>query len=108
MITGLKGLAADGHEINCRTCRSGKTCNVANAHGYWVGACVRYSPEKPMTNADRIRAMSDEELAEFLLNRDLGVVEKASKTTGFTYKVDREQCLVDVIDWLKQEVEGNA
>lgn len=108
MITGLKGLAADGHEINCRTCRSGKTCNVANAHGYWVGACVRYSPEKPMTNADKIRQMTDEELAEFLLNRDLDTVEKASKAVGFTYKVDREQCLVDVIDWLKQEVEGNG
>ena len=24
-----KWLAADGHEINCRTCRSGKTCNAA-------------------------------------------------------------------------------
>jgi len=66
VITGLKGLAADGHEINCRTCRSGKTCNVANAHGYWVGACVEYTPEKPMTNADKIRQMSDEELAELL------------------------------------------
>ena len=57
----------------------------------------------PKTNADRIRAMTDEELAEFLLNRDLGVVEKASKAVGFTYKVDREPCLVNVIDWLKQE-----
>ena len=59
---------------------------------------------KPQTNADRIRAMTDKELAEFLLNRDLDIVEKASKSVGFTYKVDREPCLVNVIDWLKQEV----
>ena len=59
---------------------------------------------EPQTNADRIRAMTDEELAEFLLNRDLDVVEKASKAVGFTYKVDREQCLVNVIGWMKEEV----
>lgn len=56
-----------------------------------------------MKNGDAIRAMSDEELAEFLLNRDLNVVEKSSKAVGFTYKVDREPCLVNVLDWLKQE-----
>lgn len=61
--------------------------------------------EKHPSNADRIRNMTDEELAEFLLNRDLDVVEKASKSVGFTYKVDREPCLVNVIDWLRQEAE---
>ena len=64
-----------------------------------------FQNSKPITNADLIRTMSDEELAEFLLNRDLDVVEKASKSVGFTYKVDRERCLVNVIDWLKQEAE---
>ncbi len=61
-----------------------------------------------MTNADKIRLMSDEELAEFLLNRDLDVVEKASKAVGFTYKFDRESCLVNVIDWLKEEASTDA
>lgn len=64
---------------------------------------AKYEP-KPMTNGDRIRSMTDEELAKFLLNRDLDVVKKASKAVGFIYKVDREQCLVNVIDWLKQGV----
>ena len=41
----------------------------------------------PMTNADRIRAMSDEELAEFL--------------AGTWNKI--YNCL-DWLDWLKQEV----
>ena len=64
----------------------------------------RYFIPKPLANADRVRAMTDEELAEFLLNRDLDVVEKASKAVGFTYKVDIESCLVNVIGWLKEEV----
>ena len=58
-----------------------------------------------MTNADHIRSMTDEELAEFLLNRDLDIVEKASKAVGFTYKVDRESGLVNVIAWLREEGE---
>lgn len=60
------------------------------------------------SRGDAIRAMSDEELAEFLLNRDLDVVEKSSKAVGFTYKVDREPCLANVIDWLKQEVKEDS
>lgn len=58
---------------------------------------------RAVTNGDRIRRMTDDELAEFLLNRDLDVVKQVSKAFGFIYKVDREQCLVNVIDWLKQE-----
>ena len=72
----------------------------------FVPAVINAKPPK-QTNADRIRAMTDEELAEFLLNRDLDVVEKASKAVGFTYKVDREPCLFNVIDWLKEEVTAN-
>lgn len=64
---------------------------------------IQYEPPQPKTNYDRIRAMSAEELAEFLLNRDLNDVEKASKAVGFTYKVDKERCLANVIDWLKEE-----
>jgi hypothetical protein len=80
-------------------------CKVcANADNEYCFACDNGNHFKPKTNADRIRAMTDEELAEFLLNRDLNIVEKASKAVGFTYKVDREQCLVNVIGWLKEEV----
>ena len=57
------------------------------------------------TNADRIRAMSDEELAQFIWNRDIDIVEKASKAVEFTFTVDREKCFKNVLDWLKKEVE---
>lgn len=57
------------------------------------------------SNADRIRAMSDEELAQFIWNRDIDIVEKASVAGRFTFTVDREKCFKNVLDWLKAEVE---
>lgn len=89
----------------CDKCRSSASCERP-----WKGMdgylnCVSFDPI--ITNGDKMRAMTDEELAEFLLNRDLDVVEKATKAVGFTYKVDREPCLVNVIDWLTQEAEEN-
>ena len=60
---------------------------------------------KPITNYDLLIRRSPEELAEFLWKRDIAIVEKASKAAGFTFTVDREECLKNVLDWLKQEVE---
>ena len=59
----------------------------------------------PMTNADRIRAMSDEELAQFIWNRDIDIVEKSAVAGHFTFTVDREECFKNVLDWLKKEAE---
>lgn len=73
---------------------------------YWDGVIGHDPPNwKGPTNADRIRAMTDEELAEFLWNRDIDIIEKASKATGFTFTVDRKQCLKNVLDWLREEGE---
>lgn len=51
-------------------------------------------PYKPMTNGDRIRAMSDEELAEF---------------NNFCPHIDEEctmkGCNACILDWLKQPAE---
>ena len=56
------------------------------------------------TNADHIRNMSDEELAKWIWNRDIGIVEKASKAVNFTFSVDREKCEKNLLNWLKEEV----
>ena len=58
----------------------------------------------PVSNADRIRSMSDEELAEYLLNRDLAVEGQLSQVTEFRYTFDRELCLANLTDWLRREV----
>ena len=50
-------------------------------------------PRKPITNADRIRAMSDEELAEW--------IEEISPHTEWTFYLQGGTWL----DWLKQEAE---
>lgn len=85
---------------DCPHCVFEKT--EANCPGCFEGS--HYRP-KPMTNADRIRAMSDEELAQFIWNRDIDIVEKASVAGQFTFTVDREKCFKNVLEWLKKEVE---
>ena len=81
------------------------------AHGAWLNGeddlpeiCVEcnYAPgypskweEKRITNADRIRAMSDEELASWALY--------AAQTIGMRYS----NSLLGLVDWLKQPAEGD-
>lgn len=53
------------------------------------------------TNADRIRAMSDEELALFIEKCTKGFIEP----TGCGDNCLREDCYDCWLDWLKQEAE---
>lgn len=70
--------------MNCKTC-AGPCCLKGSNH---EGDCENYVP---WTNADRIRAMSDEELAEFIrgliIDRNIGI---PSETW---------------LDWLRQEAD---
>jgi len=63
---------------------------------------TKYEP-KPMTNADRIRAMSDEELAEWL-DRLITHCNDGPCFNCFMQKA----CLTSMLDWLKQEVSTNG
>lgn len=68
-------------------------------------SCPAYSPkQKPLTNYDRIRAMTDEELAEWIAEYTdcLCGIHKpgCSKTKG--------TCVATWLDWLKQEVSTNG
>ena len=64
-----------------------------------------YEQKKSQTSADRIRAMSDEELAEWLDN-----VCKSSYDEGYTKETDEPlmspypSTASEWLDWLKQEV----
>lgn len=61
--------------------------------------------EKPMTNADRIRNMTDEELAEFLW----GSCKKRMPDKPCVYPVDYEMCKVCYLEWLQTKVkEGDT
>lgn len=63
--------------------------------------CSAYE-QRVMTNADRIRAMTDEELAEFMCHN------VSNKTVNCAFCAAEEFCRIGHIgwiDWLKQECE---
>ena len=62
-----------------------------------VVKCGAYKP--PMTNADRIRAMSDEELAEFIEKCEAAGYEDSSIAW------DKNNELMNMLDWLKYPAE---
>ena len=72
-----------------------------------LNACQFTLNFKPMTNADRIRNMSDEELADFLG----GNCDKRMPNRFCAYPFDYEMCRECYFEWLQAEVkegENNA
>ena len=79
--------------VDCRTCKS--DCVRADGN-YGYTFCDKYT-HLPMTNADRIRAMSDEELARFLAS-----VENRRSANGGGAK----WCgMAHALNWLQQPAE---
>ena len=68
----------------CRRCKG--NCRFIGLEGEW--ACYGFIP---ITNADRIRSMSDKELAKFLYHRQFHDERFGYDTEG------------DILDWLKWE-----
>ena len=75
-----------------------KTSEVLQA----VLTLEKYFNEKPKTNADHIRSMSDEELAELL--RDTLCTACAWQGNGDCGNED--DCKAEKLEWLKQESEA--
>lgn len=70
--------------------------------------CKKYKPNY-MTNADRIRAMSDEELVVFLdgfSGRCLDCAENVKNESCKIYKEGRYCRPQDIMEWLKQPLKG--
>ena len=82
--------------MNCGDCKNtGKQiCTVCCT--YQGGVPDRWEP-KPLTNADRIRAMTDEELAELISNTE------ANFPPIFPDGVSVKLCTTAWLDWLRQE-----
>ena len=84
---------------NCKNCHS--KCIYAGKDREFVcinGVSCKITMEKPQTNADRIRAMSDEELADVVAN-GVGCVLKAPHCKD----VDCTPC---ILRWLQQPAKG--
>lgn len=65
---------------------------------------IKIHENKPMTNADRIRAMSDEELASFL-GIEYWRLPKCN-SVDLNGECVQPDCTGCWLDWLKEEVEG--
>ena len=74
-----------------RTCAHGCEESVCLRQHEKYGNCNRYSAKSKRTNADLVRAMTDEELAEFISGK--------ARTFGEEY-----EGYMSALDWLKQEV----
>ena len=76
-------------------------------HAY-PSAVIEYNsdliPAKPMTHADMIRKMSDEELAKFI-ESDFWHFPWCGKFDCDPNEVSEDDCLLCTLDWLKQEVD---
>jgi hypothetical protein len=90
----------------CSGCKyESESVNSENCVGCKQNAVDKYTP---LTNADRIRGMSDEELAEYIF--DLGNGSEycyghcAYQDDCNTEGLDHNTCIKGVIDWLKQPV----
>lgn len=101
----------------CKICER-STCTYAKTDTIWKYPCNCYkAPQKHMTNADRIRAMSDEELAKWMSGGALKSDSACSycKRNAMAF-CDGLECSVKtdaeiILDWLKQPVkdgEGNG
>ena len=71
-----------------------------------------YTEDKPKTNADRIRSMSDEELSEFLTHMNPTNCQDCAFSHGWRCQPDRddyssfEKCKEGRKRWLQQPFEG--
>lgn len=75
----------------------GVCCDRVAASGYCAQtACTRVFNHNKKTNGDRIRAMSDEELADWAINKALNI--------GKCYTDSR----LGLLDWLQQPAEEST
>lgn len=78
--------------IDCANFAVGDPCHV----------CEFIQKPKPLTNADRIRSMTDEELAEFLAKTG----DRTGKWSSINTTCPTETCEDCWLSWLKEEVDG--
>lgn len=87
-------------------CKAGKNMDASGFFLETCDECKDYSNKNVITNADHIRTMTDEELAEYILKREIGIVDRLSQLQPFTFKFDAKQGKKDLLNWLKQEADN--
>ena len=64
-----------------------------------------YAPQHRETNADKIRAMSDEQLAEMRAEIQIDCIEKLAPYCEGNFNYSKQQMIEGNLQWLKQEAE---
>ncbi len=88
---------------DCRICKYNYKYPFLDCEPKCNLMCENYSDFKAITNADYIRAMSDEELAYFLAHETYRVVKPVFDLSKVENIEDKIYCLR--LQWLKQPVE---
>ena len=88
----------DPRLINCKTECGNDKCYARRYGLFAEKTCPNFVEPKPITNGDRIRAMSDEELAE-LISSDWCEIVCGPET----YNCQYEDCQGKILNWLRQE-----
>lgn len=63
---------------------------------------------KPRTNADRLRQMTDDELADFIAMQRFSVVNPIADTLGIDVTTAFIAGRKNALNWLKQEEKGDG
>ena len=87
----------------CERCELSRSCDsavIGKSRARMIG-CSRYKQKKRITNGDRIRAMSDAELADWLALK--GCFHCDARTMCIDFPIGT--CRAAIMEWLKQEVD---
>lgn len=99
---------------DCKKCRFRSICKKRpKMEGATIAECDLFRNDiertEPMTNADRIRAMSDEELAVWATSIRLDTINEMCKKFDVEIEmpIPTVENTADVCEWLKQPAEEN-
>lgn len=84
----------------CKDCYNMECIFISETNG--CDAVETCDDFKPMTNRDRLRAMTDEELAKFFYDTDIAIPWCDECRSHHEQPNGCEKCMVD---WLKEEAE---
>lgn len=82
--------------MKCENCTKYDDCRTGSGLTWPCGAYV----PKSVTNGDHIRAMSDEELAEFLAEEQFRIANVVFQTVG--YGLEKQAIYAQRLDWLQK------
>ena len=89
-------------------CKAGKNMDESGTYLMTCDGCEEYGSKYIITNADRIRNMTDEELAKFIERTMFMVYEAVAKVcriVGYEGQWDSDGVVREELEWLKQEVD---